>query len=91
VRRLVLSALAAFAFLRFLRWRRAKAAAVAPEAVPEAAVDPRAEELRAKVESRAGGEAETREVPAADPAERRQSVHERGRRAAEQMRGPAPD
>lgn len=90
MRRLVLSALAAFAFLRFLRWRRAKAAAVAPEAVP-GAVDPRAEELRAKVESRAGGEAETREVPAADPAERRQSVHERGRRAAEQMRGPAPD
>ena len=94
MRRLALSVLAAFAFLRFLSWRRAKAAipaAVPPEPV-EPETDPRAEELRAKLEARAveepAPEAEPEAEPEAvpEPDERRRSVHERGRRAAEQMR-----
>jgi len=87
VRRLALSVLAAFAFLRFLSWRRTKAAippvSAAEPVEPEP--DPRAEELRAKLEARAVDE-EPEPAAAPEPDERRRSVHERGRRAAEQMR-----
>jgi hypothetical protein len=93
VRRFALSVLAAFAFLRFLSWKRTKAApataspASEPVAPPEPETDPRAEELRAKLEARedpAAAEPEPETVP--EPDERRRSVHERGRHAVEQMR-----
>ncbi len=91
--------LAGFAFLRFLSWKRtqtppaAVVAAPEPVAVPEPEFDPRAEELRAKLESRVEEEPEPEPEPAAlsEPDERRASVHERGRRAAEQMRDPSGD
>ena len=69
--------------------------APAPEAPPvEEAPDPRADELRQRIaESRelvderdAFEEAET-PVDEADPDARRRAVHERGRAAAERMRG----
>lgn len=90
--------LAGFAFLRFLSWKRTQtppaAVVVAPEpvVVPEPELDPRAEELRVKLESRVVEE-EPEPEPAAlsEPDERRASVHERGRRAAEQMRDPSGD
>jgi hypothetical protein len=92
MRRLALWILAAFAFLRYLSWRRTKAAipaAVPPEPV-EPETDPRAEELRAKLEARAEEEPAVAPKPepvaGPEPDERRRSVHERGRRAAEQMR-----
>jgi hypothetical protein len=97
VRRLALSFLAAFAFLRFLSWKRTKTVPVAAPPVPEPVVepepelDPRAEELRVKLESRVVEEQpEPEPEPAglSEPDERRRSVHERGRRAAEQMREP---
>ena len=87
MRRLALSVLAAFAFLRFLSWRRTKAVPAAPGPVPaaEPEADPRAEALRTKLEARAVDE-EPEPAAAPEPDERRRSVHERGRRAAEQMR-----
>ena len=99
MRRLALWVLAAFAFLRFLSWKRTQTVpAVAPPvpepvAEPEPEFDPRAEELRAKLESRAVeaepvAEPEPEPAALAEPDERRRGVHERGRRAAEQMRGP---
>ena len=104
MRRLALWLLAAFAFLRFLSWKRTQAvtAPPAPEVLPEPVVepeaepepDPRAEELRAKLEARAVEEEPAPEPePAAvlDPDERRRGVHERGRRAAEQMRDSSDD
>ena len=94
MRRLALWILAAFAFLRYLSWRRTKAvpAASPPAPEPEPAPDPRAEELRAKLEARAPEEEPapaTEPAAAPEPDERRRSVHERGRRAAEQMRDSA--
>ncbi len=96
MRRLALWLLATFAFLRFLSWKRTQAVpAVAPAepvAEPEPEVDPRAEELRVKLEARVEEpEPEPEPEPAAlsEPDERRRSVHERGRRAAEQMRDPS--
>ena len=95
MRRLALWVLAAFAFLRFLSWRRAKAVPAASPPAPEPVApvepepDPRAEELRAKLEARAVREpVDAKPEPAGRPRadERRRSVHERGRRAAEQMR-----
>ena len=104
MRRLALWVLAAFAFLRFLSWKRTQALPAAPVAPPapevlpepeaEAEPDPRAEELRAKLEARAVEEEPAPEPePAAvlDPDERRRGVHERGRRAAEQMRDSSDD
>lgn len=91
MRRLALWILAAFAFLRFLSWKQTKAvpAASPPLPEPEPALDPRAEELRAKLEARAVEEEpapQPEPAAAPEPDERRRSVHERGRRAAEQMR-----
>ncbi len=92
MRRLALWVLAAFAFLRFLSWKRTKAAPAAsrpapePVAAPEPETDPRAEELRAKLEAREEPVAEPEPEAVPEPEERRRSVHERGRRAAEQMR-----
>jgi len=90
VRRLALSVLAAFALLRFLSWKREKAAATpapaAPVAVSEPETDPRAEELRAKLEARDDEEPGPEPGAVPEPDERRASVHERGRRTAEQMR-----
>jgi hypothetical protein len=97
VRRLALWILAAFAFLRFLSWKRTQTvpAAPAPTPEPEPAPDPRAEELRAKLEARVGEEepvaAKPEPAAAPEPDERRRSVHERGRRAAEQMRDAGND
>jgi hypothetical protein len=71
--------------------------------VPAPAEDPRAEELRRKLdESRTiveereefeGGETPVDEVtgPEAEVEDRRKAVHERGRAAAEEMREPSPD
>jgi len=71
--------------------------------VPGPAEDPRAEELRRKLdESRTiveereefeAGETPVDEVtgPEAEVEDRRKAVHERGRAAAEEMRGPSPD
>ena len=86
--------LGAFALLGFLHRRREP-----PAASP---VDPRAEELRRKLdESRTiveereefeAAETPVDEVP--EPAEvedRRKAVHERGRAAADEMRGSSPD
>jgi hypothetical protein len=82
--------LGAFAVLGFLRRRR--------EAVPGAA-DPRAEELRRKLEESRSivderDEFEGAEVPVdraepapQDPESRRRAVHEEGREAIERMRG----
>ncbi len=94
MRRLALWVLAVFAFLRYLSWRRTKAvpAASPPAPEPEPAPDPRAEELRAKLEARAPEpqpETEPEPASALEPDERRRGVHERGRRAAEQMRDSA--
>ncbi len=92
MRRLALSVLAAFAFLRFLSWRRTKAVPAASPPAPEPVApvepepDPRAEELRAKLEAREEPVAEPEPEAVPEPDERRRSVHERGRRAAEQMR-----
>ncbi|MGZ4381010.1 MAG: hypothetical protein ACXVZ3_06290 [Gaiellaceae bacterium] len=92
MRRLALWLLATFAFLRFLSWKRAQAVPPAappahePVAAPEPETDPRAEELRAKLEAREEPAAEPVPEPVPEPDERRRSVHERGRRAAEQMR-----
>ena len=93
MRRLALWVLAAFAFLRFLSWKRTQTVpVVAPEPVvePEPELDPRAEELRVKLESRVEPEPEPEPAPAPvaelEPDERRRDVHERARRAAEQMR-----
>src|ERR1043165_1878296 len=65
---------------------------------PAPAADPRAEELRQKLaESRAWGDGRDEFEPAEPPVEgaevdaRRRSVHERGRAAAEQMRGDAAE
>ncbi len=104
MRRLALWVLAALAFVRFLSWRRTKAAVPAastaprePVAAPGPETDPRAEELRAKLEARAVEEPAPEPVPEAEPEaapepdERRRSVHERGRRAAEQMRDSGSD
>jgi hypothetical protein len=65
-------------------------------AVPEVGPDPRAEELRAKleaskplVEEQVQVETESRETPvdqAPDPEERRRRVHERGRSTIDRMR-----
>jgi hypothetical protein len=77
-----------FALYRWLNRERVAAPALGP------GPDPRAEELRAKlqeskpiVEERA--EFEARETPvdeAPDPAERRRRVHEQGRSAVDRMR-----
>ena len=82
----------------------AVARALRRKPLPAPAPDPRAEELRQKLdESRAvvdeREEFESAETPVdqaepAEPAEvsdRRRTVHERGRAAAEQMRGAGPD
>jgi hypothetical protein len=71
--------------------------------VPAPVEDPRAEELRRKldesrtiVEEREEFEAAETPVdevtgPEAEVEDRRKAVHERGRAAAEEMRGPSPD
>ena len=71
--------------------------------VPAPVEDPRAEELRRKLdESRTivedreefeAAETPVDEVPEPEAAldDRRKAVHERGRAAAEEMRGPSPD
>ena len=68
---------------------------------PAPAEDPRAEELRRKldesrpiVEEREEFESAETPVDAVEPAEvadRRKAVHERGRAAADEMRGSSPD
>jgi hypothetical protein len=80
--------LGGFALLRFLRRRRE----------PSAVEDPRAEELRRKLEESRSIVAEREEFEAAetpidqvepapeDPDARRRAVHEEGRAAAERMR-----
>lgn len=87
--------LGGFALVRLLFWRRKPKPQQAPEPVPE--VDPRAEELRAKlaesrplVEEREEFESAETPVDEADPEERRRRVHAKGRAAAERMRGPSP-
>jgi hypothetical protein len=91
VRRPLAWLLGGFALLGFLRRRR--------EPVPGAA-DPRAEELRHKLdESRSlvnerdefeGAElsVDLAEPAPEDPESRRRAVHEQGRKAVERMRGP---
>jgi hypothetical protein len=87
-------AIAGFGLYRLLLSRRHRPAVVAP---PEAPEDRRAEELRRKlaesrtmVEEREEFESAETPVDRAETApevdERRQSVHEEGRRAAERMR-----
>jgi hypothetical protein len=81
-----------FALYRWLTRER-------PAAAPAASPDPRAEELRAKLdESRAvvderesfeAGETPVDEAP--DPAERRRRVHEQGRSAVDEMRRSGGD
>ena len=81
-----------FALYRWLTRERA-------EVVPAAAPDPRAEQLRAKLdESRAvvderetfeAGEKPVDEAP--DPGERRRRVHEQGRAAVDEMRRSGGD
>ena len=77
------------------RYIRRRQAAAAP---PEPAVDPRADELRRRIEDSRGLEEEREEFEAAetpvdeaaDPEARRRHVHERGRAAAERMRAQTP-
>jgi hypothetical protein len=56
---------------------------------PAAPVDSRAEELRQKLAESRAVAAEPDEKPG-DVAEKRRAVHERGRAAAEEMRGSRP-
>jgi hypothetical protein len=92
------AALGAVALARALTRRPPPAPVYAPPAQPEAepsGPDPRAEELRAKLdesrsvvgerESFEAGETPVNEAP--DPAERRRRVHEQGRSALDEMRG----
>jgi hypothetical protein len=76
------------------RLLRRRQAATAP---PEPEVDPRADELRRRIEDSRGLEEERQEFEAAevpideaDPEARRRHVHERGRAAAERMRAQSP-
>ena len=75
--------------------RRARAK-LAPAAAPQAPPDPRAEELRRRLEHARAAEPAA-EAPAAGEVgpeveldEARRRVHERGRAAVEAMRGKAP-
>lgn len=77
-------------------WRRLRSPYAEPErAVPPApGPDPRAEELKRRleesrtlVEERDAFEEGETPVDAADPEDRRRSVHERGRSAIDDMRG----
>ncbi|HET7573386.1 MAG TPA: hypothetical protein VFJ77_12040 [Gaiellaceae bacterium] len=67
---------------RFLRRRPA-----APAGEPPAQPDPRAEELRAKLEEtrKPEPEAEAEETAPESPEERRRRVHEQGRSALDEM------
>ncbi len=80
--------LAGFGLARLFFWGRRRPAPAPP-------VDPRAEELRARlaeskavVDEREEFEAAETPVDEADPEERRRRVHERGREAVEEMRRP---
>ena len=100
MRRLALL-LAGFGLARLFFWRRPEGLAPPPEAEPE--LDPRAEALRAKlaegkeiVEEREEFEAAETPVdevtgPEAEVEGRRKAVHERGRAAADEMRGRLPE
>ena len=89
--------LGGFALARlFVGRRRPVALPVGEDAGGEPEVDPRAEELRARlaaakavVEEVEPAEAAPAEEAVGDPDERRRRVHEAGRAAAEQMRGDA--
>lgn len=77
----------------FALYRYATRERAAAPALPAAGPDPRAEQLRAKleeskplVEERAEFEAGETPVDEADPAERRRRVHEQGRSAVDEMR-----
>jgi hypothetical protein len=73
----------ALAAYRALGRRRAT-----PELVPETGPDPRADELRARLEGARETEPEPEpDVEPADPEERRRLVHEQARAALEDMRG----
>ena len=81
------------------RVRRARRGAAAPAGDAPPAVDPRAEELRRKLdqsrtlvserEEFESGETtvDEAEPPPADPSQRRREVHEQGRSALDEMRG----
>jgi hypothetical protein len=73
----------ALAAYRALGRRRAT-----PELAPATAPDPRADELRARLESAREPEPEPEpEAEPADPEQRRRLVHEQARAALEDMRG----
>jgi hypothetical protein len=73
----------ALAAYRALGRRRAT-----PELVPAAGPDPRADELRARLEGAREPDLEAEpEAEPADPEERRRLVHEQARAALEDMRG----